>query len=241
MLRGVFFDATGTLIRPAEPVGHTYARIARRFGVAVDENAVAAAFRRAFSYAGAIAFGPGIEPSRLRELERQWWRDRVKESFAGLGMFADFEGFFSELFAYFAEPASWCAVDDALAAVAEVRRLGYLTGVISNFDYRLYGLLEGLGFGRLLDSVTISSEAGYAKPSPEIFRTALERHGLSADQAVHIGNSEELDFCGAIAAGIGAILIDPGRDADQAASSNRVARVRSLGAAIEVLNRPPFS
>ena len=81
--------------------------------------------------------------------------------------------------------------------------------MISNFDYRIYAILEALELSRHFDSITISSEAGYAKPAPEIFRMALQRHSVPADEALHVGDSEALDVAGAHAAGVAAVLVDP--------------------------------
>ena len=77
-----------------------------------------------------------------------------------------------------------------------LRESGLGLGVISNFDYRIYAILEALGLTRHFDSIIISSEAGYAKPAPEIFRIALQRHSLVASQALHVGDSEALDVLG---------------------------------------------
>ncbi len=38
MLKAVFFDAAGTLFEAREPVGHTYARIARKHGLNADDT-----------------------------------------------------------------------------------------------------------------------------------------------------------------------------------------------------------
>ena len=47
MIRCVFFDAAGTLLEVAEPVGKTYARFARRHGLAVEAAALEATGSRA--------------------------------------------------------------------------------------------------------------------------------------------------------------------------------------------------
>jgi len=65
-----------------------------------------------------------------------------------------------------------------------------------------------LDLRRYFDSVTISSEAGYAKPSPEVFAVAIARHGLKPAEALHVGDSEHHDHDGATAAGIAVALID---------------------------------
>src|SRR5579863_7093081 len=113
MIRAAFFDAAGTLFEAREPVGRTYARLAREFGVEASEEAVAAGFRRAFGEAAGLAFGRGHPAGELRRLEREWWRKRVAETFLGIGTFADFDAYFEALFAYFGDPLHWVADDEA--------------------------------------------------------------------------------------------------------------------------------
>src|SRR5690348_8057341 len=97
-LKAVFFDAAGTLFETREPVGESYARIARVYGLNASADAVDAAFRRAFRDAAPLAFGMDHKPEQLRRLEREWWRELVMRTFAGLGNFADFQAFFNSLF-----------------------------------------------------------------------------------------------------------------------------------------------
>ena len=207
MLKTVFFDAAGTLFETRRPVGDFYADVARGFGANVSGKAISAAFRHSFGSAPALAFGPGHGVGELRRLEREWWYQRVAETFSGLHQFEDFDGYFEALFEFFGDPANWVVYDDVFPALEELRGAGIRLGVISNFDSRLYRLLEGLGLKRYFDSVTISSEAGYAKPAPEVFQFALAVTGASADEALHVGDAPHLDVAGANAAGIEAILI----------------------------------
>lgn len=247
MLRVVFFDAAGTLFHTREPAGLSYAKIARRFGVQADERLVIDSFRRAFAAAPGLAFGPGQEATLLRRLEREWWHRLVRSTFAGLGAFTDFDAYFDALFAFFADPANWTCDRDAPVLLAALRESGLGLGVISNFDYRIYAILDALGLRRYFDSITISSEAGYAKPAPEIFRLALQRHSLTAADALHVGDSEALDVLGAHAAGIAAVLVDPeaskpGEPENSSSSSQgRYVRVRSLGEVAAALGRLGFS
>lgn len=247
MLRVVFFDAAGTLFHTREPAGLSYAKIARRFGVQADERLVIDSFRRAFAAAPGLAFGPGQEATLLRRLEREWWHRLVRSTFAGLGAFTDFDAYFDALFAFFADPANWTCDRDAPVLLAALRESGLGLGVISNFDYRIYAILDALGLRRHFDSITISSEAGYAKPAPEIFRLALQRHSLPAADALHVGDSEALDVLGAHAAGIAAVLVDPeaskrGEPENSSSSSQgRYVRVWSLGEVAAALGRLGFS
>jgi putative hydrolase of the HAD superfamily len=231
-VKAVFFDAAGTLFETREPVGASYARIARRYGVDGRAEDINAAFRRTFHNAGALAFGPGRSAEELRRLERQWWRELVAETFAGLGEFTDFEAYFEELFGFFAEPANWVADGEAASTLSTLRERGVGLGVISNFDFRLYRILDGLRLSPWFDSITISSEVGFAKPSAKPFESALERHQLAAHEAIHVGDSEHLDVAGAVAAGLRPALIDR-KLSTRLAMNNGAARISSLAAIIE--------
>lgn len=241
----VFFDAAGTLFHTREPAGLSYAKIAQRFGACTDERRVIDSFRRAFAAAPGLAFGPGHDAERLRELEREWWRRLVRATFESLADFPDFDAYFDALFAFFADPANWTSDPDAPMLLAALRESGLELGVISNFDYRIYGILDRLRLTRYFDTITISSEAGYAKPAPEIFRIALERHELSSAEALHVGDTEALDIAGAHAAGIAAILIDPDAGALGSAASEdvsrRCVRVRTLSEVATALGRLQFA
>ena len=234
MIRAVFFDAAGTLFEPREPIGRTYSRLARDFGLDAPEDAVATSFRRAFGAAPGLAFGPGFRPDELRRLEREWWRRRVGETFAPIGKFPDFEAYFDALFSYFANPGHWIADLEAAPTLQRLESDGLKLGVISNFDHRLYRILDGLDLTRHFDSITISSEAGYAKPRREVYDAALTRAGVPAHDAMHVGDSEHLDLAPAAALGMAAVLID--RENAQAAPSitGRTARISSLASVPQV-------
>jgi len=239
MLKAVFFDAAGTLFEPREPVGLSYARIAHDHGVKAGADEVSASFRSAFHNAGGLAFGPGHAADELRTLEREWWRRLVAETFAKLGRFSDFDAYFNELFGYFADPAHWRADADAASTLASLRERGLTVGIISNFDHRLYAILEGLGLAGYFDSITISSEAGYAKPSAKVFQAALGRHSLTPAQALHVGDSEHLDLAGAAGAGLAAVLIDHKLPVPTSLTG-RTARIARLANVPQLLREIPF-
>jgi len=113
-------------------------------------------------------------------------------------------------------------------------------GIISNFDHRLYRILDGLDLRPFFDSVTISSEAGYAKPARQIFAIALSALDVAAAEAAHVGDSEHMDVRGAQDAGLRAILIDTGTTGAPAFDGG-VARVSSLAQMIEVMRLLRFT
>jgi putative hydrolase of the HAD superfamily len=205
--RAVLFDAAGTLIAPSEPVGRTYARIAGGFGARVTAQALGDAFACALAAAPAMVF-PLASDGEVEALERDWWRDVVRSTFRGAGVepsAGDFDACFDALFEAFARPSAWSERSGASSALARLRERGCATGVVSNFDRRLHGILAGLGLAPLLDVVVLPSDARAEKPDPAIFALALERLGIGAHAAVFVGDHPEEDVLGARRAGLRAI------------------------------------
>jgi putative hydrolase of the HAD superfamily len=207
VIRAVLFDAAGTLVATREPVGETYARLAAAHGVRLPAWRLEDAFRRALRSAPAPVF-PGAPPELVRARERDWWRQVVRRTFRAAdasARFPDFDAFFAELYDAFARPELWRAAEGAAQALAALRARGLATGVVSNFDGRLPGILRGLGLAPLLDVVVLPADAGAAKPDPRSFRCALERLGVAPHEAVFVGDDPVEDVEGARRAGLFAI------------------------------------
>ena len=230
-IKAVFFDAAGTLIRPARGVGESYAAIAAKHGKQISSADIAERFRTCFDNAPQLAF-PGAPEEVISELERDWWKNLVARVFMPWNPFDDFEGYFAELFDYFASPDAWMLYPDVLETLNSLQDRGLFLDVISNFDSRLVGILDGLGTGSLFQNVFVSSRVGYAKPDPQIFRAALQRHDLKPEHALHVGDSEINDFHGANQAGLSGVLIDRRRGADSADAR----RIGSLTLILSLLN-----
>jgi len=206
-IKAIFFDAAGTLINTTRPVGESYASIAKKYGVEVAPEEVTRRFREFFCSAPPLAFAPAT-PEELQAKERQWWKDLVRRVFEIHGSFNHFEDYFSELFAYFSRAESWSLYPEVAETLKSLKEREFTVCVVSNFDSRLLKILQGLGLNPWIDSVVISSRAGFAKPAPEIFHKALALHNLEPREAIHVGDSLGKDVLGASAAGLGGILLD---------------------------------
>jgi putative hydrolase of the HAD superfamily len=232
----VFLDVAGTLLRVRGGVGQQYAAVARRFGVDPDPAALDREFPAAFRAAPPMAF-PGVSPHAIPERERAVWREIVRTVFEGAGLLpafapAAFDAYFDAVYAHFEEAGVWEVFPDVPPALAALRDLGCPLGIISNFDGRLFRILDRLGLRAWFASVTLSSQVGAAKPACEIFAHALRRHGVEAGDALHVGDSPVADCEGARAAGLRAVLIDrAGRHADRPG----VLRAASLAAVVDVI------
>jgi putative hydrolase of the HAD superfamily len=225
-IKAVFFDAAGTLIKPARRVGESYSMIAAKYGKAVSPSELFDRFRICFDGAPRLAF-PNAAPAEIDRLERDWWKTLVAGVFEPWGSFENFDKYFDELFAYFAEPSAWGLYPEVLDALSALRERGVTLAVISNFDSRLVRILDGLGAGSWFTDIFVSSRIGYAKPDRQIFDAALERHGLAPANAIHVGDSETNDLWGAQNAGLKALLIDRGRRPDDSAPE-RIASLQEI-------------
>jgi putative hydrolase of the HAD superfamily len=174
----VFFDAAGTLIKPTNSVGQSYASIAENYGMRVAPAELFNRFRVCFDGAAPLAF-PGAAPDTI-----------------------------AALFAYFARPESWELYPEAIETLRALSERGLQLAVVSNFDSRLRSILEGLGAASWFDGIFISSAVGYAKPDRRIFDFVIKSRQLVATNVLHVGDSVTNDIGGATNAGVKAILVD---------------------------------
>jgi putative hydrolase of the HAD superfamily len=203
----IFFDAAGTLFHVKGSVGEIYLEHARRYGVRASAGDIQQAFSRAFSDAPPLTFSVN-DPKEIQACERLWWFDVVHNVFYRVGMFDGFDDYFDEVFKYFAGADAWSLYPETISALQALEDRDIEMGIVSNFDSRLYEILIGLGIDRFFESVTLSTSAGAAKPSPQIFQRALGKHGVPSSDAIHIGDSIREDVEGAKAAGLTGILLD---------------------------------
>lgn len=213
MFHTIFFDAAGTLMLPRRPIAELYLRHATRFGFVADRpdqirSELKASFHRVFRHSSPLCF-PGLTAEVRIEREREWWRRVVRLTFEGLGRFPRFDEYFAFLYDWFGSSRAWRLEASCLKTLHSLKKRGRQLGIISNFDSRLYGLLEQFEIAGSFDCVVISSEAPAAKPERPIFETALLRAGAKSECCVHVGDSYRMDYQGARLAGMASIVYDP--------------------------------
>jgi putative hydrolase of the HAD superfamily len=229
--RAVLFDAEGTLFGVRGSVGEIYARIAEKHGVVSDPETLGDRFRRSIRTQKPFAStAPSLEERQSRE--KDWWRRVVASVFEGIGTFADFDFFFEEVFDLFRGAKGWLPYPETLGALRSLRALGFSMGVVSNFDFRLEGVLRSLEMDRFFDALVTPGLAGVSKPDPGIFQTALDCLQVAASQAVHVGDSLLSDVQGARGAGIAPIFLDR---SGQASAGEGLVVIQSLAELADVL------
>ena len=106
------------------------------------------------------------------------------------------------------EKITFVLFDDVLPTLRTLKGRKLIQGLLTNASKNIISIHRKLDLEPYLDFVVTPEEAGADKPKPAIFLAALERAGVSASEAVHIGDQYDLDIVGARAVGITPILID---------------------------------
>ena len=203
-IRAIVFDAGHTLLELdyAELTSHLRTR-----GHVVTEAAVREAEQRARMRLDVERAGPA---PRARTGEGRYVRYLVEH----LGITDDAERrAIAEWRRGFNAPIGLCRQADAHAAGAlqHARDQGLIVGVISNSNGSVRRALDEAGVAEHLAFVIDSSVVGIAKPDPRIFQLGLDAAGTTPGETVYVGDSYFVDVVGARAAGLGAVLFDPGR------------------------------
>lgn len=204
-VKGILFDCYDTLIeiRHDEEDIRTYETLSRwlRYqGVSIDPEALRDEYRR-----------------RIRRVmsrsEEKYPEVRVEEIFRGI-----------------CEDHRLWEIDDLVVGISAARafraasmrrfrsfpetvrlldHLGYVAkGIVSN-GQRVFSEVElkYLDLHHRFDVIVFSSDVGFKKPDPRIFRVALDAMSLEPEDALFIGDSFENDILGAKKAGMQAMFI----------------------------------
>ena len=205
VIRACFFDAVWTLIKPSPPSPVLYAELAGRFGIRAEPAALGRALK--------ASWAPKWEAKRAvtrvsgthDAIEKEWWRAVVLDAFALATGAPCSEECFEAIFAAYATADAWALVPGAIETLQLLRTQGVTTGLISNYDSRLEGVLDAFALRPLLDVVAYSSAVGWEKPDAQIFAFAREAAGIAAGECLHVGDDAESDVGGALAAGFHAL------------------------------------
>jgi putative hydrolase of the HAD superfamily len=197
--RAVLLDAYGTLLRLPPPAPRLRALLAAE-GHDHPEERVAAAVAAEVRYYRRH-HDRGRDAASLAALRR----DCAAVIARGLGDDVPPAGRLADLLV---ASLRFELMPDVVPALDALDARGARLAVVSNWDYDLPRVLEGLGVGGRFAAVETSATAGAAKPDPAIFLGALARLGVAPADALHCGDSEDFDCAGARAAGIAGVLID---------------------------------
>jgi putative hydrolase of the HAD superfamily len=229
MIKAVFFDFYNTLISFDPPREELQVTACREFGIEIDRKAIPRGYWFADDFmsrenarspihkrsqADELAFWSDYEAIILKKAGGEVSRDLA------LRIFTRARQLDRRLVLF----------DDALPIIRTLSGRGIILGLVSNLSRALDGHCNELGLTPYIDFALTSSEIGAEKPHPPIFLAALERAGVSASEAIHVGDQYHSDVVGAKGVGINPLLLD--RDGFWE-GVNDCPRIRSLG---EIVN-----
>jgi HAD superfamily hydrolase (TIGR01662 family) len=128
-------------------------------------------------------------------------------------------------------------LDENAVAALEMLCGEYRLGIVSNFAIPecVHRLLKRHGLNKFFDVVIVSGAVNRRKPHPEIFQKALKALGVSAEEAVFVGDTVDADVEGAKAAGMKTVYVERRmqKNAETACPDQTIKNLNELAAAIE--------
>ena len=206
-VRGIIFDAVGTILRPTPPFPVIYQAAAQRLGIELEQSAIFAKFVTAFGSSDNYDRDV-LNYTDSEQRERDRWHDIVSSVFAEHLSGTALEALFEELFSHYGQPASWQLFDDTADCWNELRQRGYRVGIGSNYDSRLQSVVAGRPPLDDNDGLFISSLVGYRKPAREFYEAIAVAWQMRPDELLMVGDDWVNDYEGARAAGWHALFLD---------------------------------
>jgi putative hydrolase of the HAD superfamily len=207
MAKAVFFDVGNTLLFADPSVPEVFARVARRYGHKITVRDVEPCMADVDAYYQSEYMRDG-DFWCVQARAVQIWLDMYAMMADFCGISRDVPELTQAVYDEYLDPACWSTFPDVEACLKGLKRRGFSLGIVSNWGATLEQLVRGLGLLPYFDDVVASAAVGCRKPSGAIFEIALERMGVDASDAVHVGDLPEADGEGAAAAGIRPIIID---------------------------------
>jgi putative hydrolase of the HAD superfamily len=207
MIKAVFFDLYQTLVRYQPSQEELEAAALKNLGINITPEVLHLPILTANEYIyQQIAVRPLSRRSReeTMALYSEYQRIVLKEA----GIQADEKIVLRLLGMMQMAKMDLVLFDDVAAALDDLKRRGLKLGLISNIERDMTATLEKLGLSAMMNTIVTSQDTGFTKPQPEIFRYALNKANVSADEAVYIGDQYQVDVIGANGAGMQGILID---------------------------------
>jgi putative hydrolase of the HAD superfamily len=207
-IKAVFFDAGNTLLLPHPSVEEVCVEVLAGYGYQRSLAEVQRGLEHAESYYEERYWSDDTFWASEAEAAAMW-SELYKLAMAEVGV-DDSAALGRRLYDEFGRGDRWALYPDVMPAMDRLHEMGMRMGIVSNWDVRLPGLCHHLGLSRYLDFVISSANLGRIKPEASIFHSALGRVGVSAREAVHVGDHYYADVLGARSAGIYPVLLDRG-------------------------------
>ena len=209
MIKAIFLDWFNTLARFEPPRHELYGQIFQQFGIELNPKQIIRGILTADRYYFEENAKSPVD-KRSPEEQAEVYVHYPKAVLAEAGIEVAPELPFKVIKAAFQqfEGVTFALFDDVLPTLKTLKERKLILGLLTNVARDIAPISNKLGLEPYLDFVVSSGEVGADKPNPAIFLAALERAGVEASEAIHVGDQYSLDVVGARGVGINPILID---------------------------------
>jgi HAD superfamily hydrolase (TIGR01549 family) len=200
-VRAVFFDVDFTLIYPG-PVfqGEGYRSFCAKHGVT---NCDPGEFQAAVASASSL-----LDDSDDNVYDAQVFVRYIRHIIQRMGGCGGaLDACALDIYREWAACQHFSLYDDVVPALRSLRGRGLRLGLISNTHRSLDAFQSHFELNDLIAGAVSSSDHGYNKPHPSIFRAALQLLGVRPDQAFMVGDNFRHDIAGARAIGMHGVLL----------------------------------
>lgn len=191
MIKVVFLDAEGTFLKFTPSLGRIYFNLWKEYGIQIEEKEIEIKMRENYKK----IFKKKLNGLILNgELCRKAWREIFEETFSTFSSFPFFGEVFERAYSFFGTPDCVEVVPEFYSFLKEAKASEIKLAIISNWDKRLYSVLEGHNLLSQFDAIFLGCDIGYLKPHEEIFKGALNYFKVNPSEALMIGDSWEDDI-----------------------------------------------
>lgn len=202
MIKAIIFDCGDTLLQMKPPPEIIFRDAAAELGLMLPRGNIA----RAYETVGAEI---KINSSRLSttKAKNDFYLAFNAALCASLGISQHLNSIHPLLLERFSQRRRWVPFSDTKDTL-EMMSERIPLHVLANWDSDLESLLQEAGLREFFQVVLSSAELGAEKPERACYLRFLRRAGLSAGEAIYVGNEYQADVVGSRAAGLTPILVD---------------------------------
>ena len=236
MIKAVFFDWFNTLARYEPPREVLQSQALQDFGIRIPPDKIMPALLIADKefFEGNTTF-----PIRKRSPEEQakfYTRYQVTiltEAGVDVSQEPDMVTKIMKKVRELAQGIHFVLFDDVLSTMKTLKEQRLTIGLLTNLNRDVDSICRDLGLESYLDFIITSGQVDADKPHPPIFLAALEKAGVDASQAVHIGDQYKIDVVGARGVGINPILLDRYNSSPEISDCPRITSLTELTAYLQ--------
>jgi len=198
-IRAILFDMGGTLVK-VESIPETYRRILKAYGIELPIEKVTMAWEEA---------NKKLDVKRMPELGRSFWVEINLLVLKHLGIKCNVLPLAEAMDREWWDYAKTSLYPEMLTVLRELKEKQLKIGIITNsFQSDMKKILSKFNLEGFFDIEVSIDSIGKVKPEKEIFLYAVEKLGLQPKGVLYVGDSLEVDYKGAIEAGLNALLVD---------------------------------